>query len=218
YIDHFINTDKEAPAESVPRRHTVFENCMVIVMELVKGSDLSQYSTSDAAYGGIEDSVSRDRYPHLLPGRSLPGLLVMIEQLIEGLAELHRHNVAHRDIKPDNIMLCGTPGVDVPCCKLIDVGLCRRFREEENVSYTFDVVSPLFSAPEKFEDVTGADEDGYGLGIDVWALGITLSTLVTPDCVLRNPRSITDLKNKLRAQDPRRLTDEETGIPGLASI
>ncbi|GCA64138.1 hypothetical protein KIPB_013319, partial [Kipferlia bialata] len=95
--------------------------------------------------------------------------------LLEGLAELHRHNVAHRDIKPENIMMCLTPGSSVPCCKLIDLGLCRSFKEAEELLPSFELerVSPLYSAPEKFKDLS--DGTGYGLGIDVWALGLTLS-------------------------------------------
>ena len=32
---------------------------------------------------------------------------IIIRQLIEGLKDIHRMNIMHGDLKPDNIMLCG---------------------------------------------------------------------------------------------------------------
>ncbi|GIQ82026.1 hypothetical protein KIPB_003096, partial [Kipferlia bialata] len=197
YHDHFIDSDKGR-----------FKDWMVIVMEYCDGISLLQVS---APYQPVTQAEIERSYPHLLPGKSLDHLLVMAEQILKGLSELHRNNIAHRDIKPANIMVCKVPGSDVPCCKLIDLGLSRLFKPDESMISSFADVSPLYSAPEKF---TG----GYTLSVDIWALGITLSQLCTPKCVLDYPQSLSAVRNRLMRGDPRRLTDLETGVPGLARV
>ncbi|GIQ82027.1 hypothetical protein KIPB_003097 [Kipferlia bialata] len=204
---------------------------MVIVMEYCDGPSLRALSTYSKKFEGKDRETLIDlEFSHLRPGRSLPGLLVMIEQMLMGLERLHSLNIIHRDIKrerlhslgiihrdikPANIMVCKVPGCDIPCCKLIDLGLCRRLYEGESVAMTHDSVSPIFSAPEKFQDI---HPDGYDTGIDIWALGITLTQIITADCVLGDPGSLYGLIDTLDEGRVRRLTDEETGIPGLANV
>ncbi|GIQ83706.1 hypothetical protein KIPB_005063, partial [Kipferlia bialata] len=124
--------------------------------------------------------------------------------------------IVHRDIKPENIMMCRNTGNDAPKFKLIDLGVCRRFKEGQRLSLTFEDVSILYSAPEKF---TSINDTGYYLPIDIWALGISFSQLITYDCVLGRPSSPDALTQRLSQDAPARtLTDEETGIPGVAAI
>lgn len=81
-----------------------------------------------------------------------------------GLKELHDKHVIHRDVKPENILL-GSDGVT----KLIDFGLSERDGDaKRNLVGTF-----VYLAPEL------ARGENYDCTIDVWALGITLLTLIT---------------------------------------
>ncbi|GIQ89375.1 hypothetical protein KIPB_011822, partial [Kipferlia bialata] len=74
YVDHFFDLDSHG-------RH------MVIIMEFLEGNDLLRYSTSSEEFrttlknkpSSIPELV-KNKYPHLLPGRHLPYLLVLIEQ------------------------------------------------------------------------------------------------------------------------------------------
>ncbi|GIQ81150.1 hypothetical protein KIPB_002064 [Kipferlia bialata] len=186
YHDHFINGDAGN-----------YYDHMVIVMEMLEGTDLRHFC---APYRFKDDRLTereiKERYPHLQKGRSLRGLLVMIEQMLEGLAELHRHRVIHRDIKPANIRVCTVPGT-------------------KNMTLSAQEVSPLFRAPETFKSIC---TDGYGLKIDIWSLGITISRLITDECVLGFPCGHMAIQHRLETEGPRPLTDEETGIPGLADI
>jgi serine/threonine protein phosphatase PrpC len=97
--------------------------------------------------------------------RRLPTLKMGIEQAIRltrGVAALHRLDVIHRDIKPDNVMLTLDGGL-----KLIDLGVARLPRVED---FLIDEIpgSPGFMAPEQFSGTAG-DE-----ATDQFALGVTL--------------------------------------------
>jgi len=97
--------------------------------------------------------------------RSLPGLKGGIEAAIgltRAVAALHRLEVVHRDIKPDNVMLLPDGGL-----KLIDLGVARLPRVED---FRPDEIpgTPGFMAPEQF-----AGNAGDAL-TDQFALGVTL--------------------------------------------
>lgn len=97
--------------------------------------------------------------------RGLPALATGIEQavrLTRAVAALHRLDVVHRDIKPDNVMLTADGGL-----KLIDLGVARLPRVED---FRPDEIpgTPGFMAPEQF-----AGNAGDAL-TDQFALGVTL--------------------------------------------
>jgi len=93
--------------------------------------------------------------------------LVLIDQLLQGLAYAHARRVIHRDIKPANIFLTTDGGV-----KLGDFGLARVMRELQ-FRATEVRGTPLYMAPEQ---ITGTDIDHR---TDLYAVGCTLYELVT---------------------------------------
>jgi serine/threonine protein kinase len=97
--------------------------------------------------------------------RGLPSLKAGIEAAIgltRAVAALHRLEVVHRDIKPDNVMLLTDGGL-----KLIDLGVARLPRVED---FRPDEIpgTPGYMAPEQF-----AGNAGDAL-TDQFALGVTL--------------------------------------------
>jgi len=110
------------------------------------------------------DGVTLDRWitePHFdqgLTGASgLDGALRLFKQLMAGLAELHRHGIVHRDVKPENVMISSTSGQ----LKIIDFGLARqvvcavkrqgswpRFPPDDCESLT-EVGTPGYAPPEQ---------------------------------------------------------------------
>ena len=88
-------------------------------------------------------------------------------KLTRGVAALHRIDVVHRDIKPDNAILTSDGGL-----KLIDLGVARLPRVED---FRVDEIpgTPGFMAPEQFEGNAG---DAL---TDQFSLGVTLSRWFT---------------------------------------
>jgi serine/threonine protein phosphatase PrpC len=98
--------------------------------------------------------------------RGLPALASGIEQavrLTRAVAALHRLDVVHRDIKPDNVMLTSDGGL-----KLIDLGVARLPRVED---FRPDEIpgTPGFMAPEQFSGNAGdALTDQFALGVTLY--------------------------------------------------
>jgi glycogen synthase kinase 3 beta len=89
-------------------------------------------------------------------------------QLARGLAYMHNRGVCHRDIKPQNLLICPTTHV----LKLCDFGSAKRLIDgEPNVSY---ICSRYYRAPELIFGATG-----YSHLVDVWSLGCVLGELLT---------------------------------------
>lgn len=79
---------------------------------------------------------------------------VMIGHLTSALAYLHSHNIVHRDVKPENLLV-EMDGNHVRCLKLCDFGLAQVVREP---LYTV-CGTPTYVAPEILA------ETGYGLKV-----------------------------------------------------
>lgn len=98
--------------------------------------------------------------------RGLPSLELALAQavrLTRAVAALHRLEVVHRDIKPDNVMLTADGGL-----KLIDLGVARLPRVED---FHGDEIpgTPGFMAPEQFEGRAGdALSDQFALGVTLY--------------------------------------------------
>eukprot|EP01083_Nonionella_stella_P041233 111800_1 len=82
----------------------------------------------------------------------------IMQQILEGLAFLHRHNVAHLDIKPDNIMFSSQMEI-----QLIDFGMSRMIPPLHKAGVL--VGTPNFVAPEVIDGF-------YDKKADIWSVGV----------------------------------------------
>jgi serine/threonine protein kinase len=126
--------------------------------------------TERARFGSL-DKVMRQ-------SRSSPGLdrLSQLEALCkatEGIHEAHLHQVAHRDIKPQNILVFA-PGVG----KIADFGIARwRTRRVKRESV---LLTPKYASPEQaFYALTGEHEQLVEVRGDIYSWAIMAYELVT---------------------------------------
>jgi serine/threonine protein kinase len=125
-----------------------------LVMELVEGESLRQL-------------IKRQ-------GRLAPAFAAeIISQVCAALAEAHRHNIVHRDIKPDNIVVelrNSKPEVTV-----LDFGIAKlRGESAGTLTQTGSVLgTPHYMSPEQ---CLGEELDGRS---DIYSLGIVLYEMLT---------------------------------------
>lgn len=92
---------------------------------------------------------------------SLAEILEVLGALADGLGAVHRAGIAHRDVKPDNVMLAPSGRV-----VLMDFGV---FLPEFAMGASAASGSPWYMAP---ETIKGAIETGGGFLVDVYAFGV----------------------------------------------
>ena len=91
----------------------------------------------------------------------------MFSQIVDGLKYIHSRNVAHRDVKPENILLDEDLNV-----KITDFGLCQQVGP--NALLSTPCGSPCYAPPEVLS------EKRYdGKKADVWSLGVVLYAMMT---------------------------------------
>uniref|UniRef100_A0A672LPA3 non-specific serine/threonine protein kinase n=1 Tax=Sinocyclocheilus grahami TaxID=75366 RepID=A0A672LPA3_SINGR len=128
-----------------------------LLMELVTGGDLFDAITQSGRF-------------------TEPSAACMIRDISQALECIHSKSIAHRDIKPENLLVQrhGNGSLNL---KLADFGLAMVVTEP-----VFTVCgTPTYVAPEILA------ETGYGVGVDVWAMGVILFVLLGGIPPFRSP-------------------------------
>ncbi|XP_043598151.1 serine/threonine-protein kinase 17B-like isoform X1 [Bombus pyrosoma] len=144
--------DAAANCSRLVSLHEVFETNteMVLVLELAPGGELQMI-------------LDRDEVPE---ERQVARLL---KQILGGIAFLHSLNVAHLDIKPQNLVLTGEfPDCDV---KLCDFGISRYISHGADIREILG--TPDYVAPEVL------NYEPISLATDMWSIGVLLYVLLT---------------------------------------
>jgi serine/threonine protein kinase len=128
----------------------------------------------------------------------------IVTQVAAALSYAHRHNVIHRDVKPDNILLTADGQA-----KLTDFGLAKHVSDEfENLTRTGrGLGTPNFVAPEQFDNARNVD-----LRCDIYALGATLYMMVTGEWPFAGANLLHMLKKKANNE----ITPARQLVPGLS--
>lgn len=92
----------------------------------------------------------------------------LIRQIASALRAIHNHQIVHRDVKPENVLVTSQNIV-----KLTDFGIARSIGT--SLTMTHDIIgSPAYMSPEAF--VSGASVDSRS---DLFSLGIVAYELIT---------------------------------------
>jgi serine/threonine-protein kinase len=121
---------------------------------------------------------------------SLPLALEIAHQTLLALECLHRRNIAHRDVAPDNIMLTMDENHE-PHVKLIGLGVAKMLSSTVEITSSESFVGKMkYSSPEQL----GALEEGEMLDgrSDLYSLGVVLYQILTGILPIRGeqPRQI----------------------------
>jgi serine/threonine protein kinase len=124
---------------------------LAIILEYADGGDLEQYLHSLDG-----PSLSEEQARHIFL------------QLVQALEHLHRHRVAHRDVKCGNVFLFRSGRVvlgDFGASKLLPASSGSDSEPEAQALASTVVGSPLYMSPEMLEG------EPHGFATDIWSLG-----------------------------------------------
>ena len=100
---------------------------------------------------------------------------VYMQQLLEALRYIHTEKIAHRDVKPENLLLSAS-SMEFDVLKLCDFGLahkCSRFEGCTTFIGSADYVAP--------EVRLYAEGRTYGFACDSWSCGVVAYALLTAE-------------------------------------
>lgn len=122
---------------------------LYLVLELVTGGEL------------FDQIVARGEY-------SEKDASNIVRQIISAVAHLHDNGIAHRDLKPQNLLCAGVDGDDI---RMADFGLSKMFDNGEYLETCCG--SPEYVAPEVLECKP------YDKACDLWSVGVITYVLLT---------------------------------------
>ena len=95
----------------------------------------------------------------------------LYKQIILGIKYIHSHNIVHRDIKLENILIDLNNNI-----KICDFGIGRVLSDPNQLLYD-QCGTPMYIAP---EILLSTKEEGYkGFPVDIWSSGIALYILLS---------------------------------------
>lgn len=156
------------------------ETC--VLMEYIEGMTLLDYAN-------IKSSISESE------------IQILFGQLVIAVEYLHKHNIIHRDLKCENIMVDNYNNI-----RLIDFGFsCHNVELHSTVCG-----SPAYLAPEIIQS------ENYGVSVDIWSLGIILYAIKYRQLPFENS-NFTKLFHLITSTDPFFPPDIETS-PNLMDL
>ena len=154
----------------------------------------------------IEEPKSRPYIVmELLSGQTLAELLkeskplpeadavAIASRVCDALDYLHKQNVVHRDLKPQNIMLCGDGSI-----RIMDFGISKsaQARRMTFVGFTPTMGTPDYMAPEQVQGKRGDERT------DIYSLGAILYEMVTGATMFDGENPYVVMNSRLTGDPP----------------
>lgn len=152
FLDEAKNMAKFVDNPNIVHVDAFFEenNTAYLVMEYLPGMTLKSYLKSKGGRIGCEEVIP------------------IADAVITALKEIHAGGIIHRDISPDNIMLCNDGRI-----KLLDFGAAR-FSDADQERTRSIILKPRFAPPEQYQA-----KSKQGPWTDIYALCATVYRAIT---------------------------------------
>lgn len=152
FLDEAKNMAKFVDNPNIVHVDAFFEenNTAYLVMEYLPGMTLKSYLKSKGGRIGCEEVIP------------------IADAVITALKEIHAGGIIHRDISPDNIMLCNDGRI-----KLLDFGAAR-FSDADQERTRSIILKPGFAPPEQYQA-----KSKQGPWTDIYALCATVYSAIT---------------------------------------
>jgi serine/threonine-protein kinase len=133
-------------------------------------------------------------------GRVPPGRAIhILRQVAAALREAHMRGLVHRDVKPENVMLCRRGDDDV--VKLLDFGLVKDLEgpQTRDITRQLSIIgTPMYMAPERLVQPSDVD-----VRSDIYALGAVGYFLLTGRSLFEGNDALAISNQVLHAPAPR---------------
>lgn len=164
-LEKLIMEDKEKTGTAKIRiaklvQHFKCGKIYYIVQNYIESCNLCDFMSND----NYNDDNNQDN-----PNNNLKLKIDMIKQIVEGVSFLHNNNIAHCDIKLDNILIDKNNLI-----YLIDYGFSKCVSPDETPNYGPKCGTPEYVAPEIAFDIPYTNKAS-----DIWSLGIVIYVILT---------------------------------------
>ncbi|CAO3703815.1 unnamed protein product [Rhizopus stolonifer] len=182
-------------------------------INILRTLDFVKIDNHQSKFGLVVDYCNQGDLNALICERALEPkeIHALFKQLLHGVKYLHDAGVAHRDLKPDNLLLDGH------ILKIADFGSCDVFRAEGETS---DMMSSgragttPYMAPEVFKE-----KSYWGKIADIWSIGIIFFSMHHSCVPFHYARSYdSNYRQYIRTYEKRRFESFEEIDPDARSV
>lgn len=157
-------------------------NCHYLVMDYVDGSDLEEYI--------------QHNNPILLPK-----VIDIMDQILSAVALAHKHNVIHRDLKPQNILMDKKGNI-----KIVDFGIAIALNQSTMTQTNTAMGSVHYMSPEQARGSMATKQS------DIYSLGIILYKLLTGTVPFTGENAVAVALKHFQEKTPS-LRDKNPNVP-----
>ena len=195
-----IKKFKDVKLTLIEKNKNQFKENINLIKKEKEDKEIFCLITEFAQNGSLEDYLNKYKEDCLSKGKFVPisqdFIIKISEQILNGLKYLHNKRIAHRDIKPDNILLDKNNNI-----KIADLGIAAIFKEEgdeETIEEDDDLLCHCttvgrrdFICPEIEQNTS------YDYRCDIYSLGLTML------CLMLGKKPVTFTKNPMNEEKVR---------------